>query len=116
MTDLSLPFKGFGEKALPFFRALDFHQERAWFQENRGLYDSEIYEPLCAFVTTLSETCAARGLPLRGSPKASIFRVYRDVRFAKDKRPFKTHAGAVLTRTGAKNDNGLFYIHVSPEG
>ena len=116
MTDLSFPFKGFGEKALPFFRALDFHQERAWFQENRALYESDVYDPLCAFITTMSETCAARGLPLRGSPKGSIFRIHRDVRFAKDKRPFKTHAGAVLTRTGAKNDNGLFYIHISPEG
>jgi uncharacterized protein (TIGR02453 family) len=116
MTNALPAFTGFGEKALPFFRALDFHQDRAWFQENRALYESEVYEPLCAFITAMSEGCARRGLPLRGSPKASIFRIHRDVRFAKDKRPFKTHAGAVMTRSGAKNENGLFYIHIAPEG
>ncbi|TIT86090.1 MAG: DUF2461 domain-containing protein, partial [Mesorhizobium sp.] len=35
-------FKGFGEKAIPFLKALDFHQSREWFQENRGLYESEL--------------------------------------------------------------------------
>lgn len=116
MTDATLPFKGFGEKALPFFKALDFHQNREWFQENRALYDSDVYEPLCALVVSISEACASRGLPLRGSPKASIFRIHRDVRFSKDKRPYKAHASAVLTRSGAKNDNGLFYVHIAPDG
>ena len=116
MTDATFPFRGFGEKALPFFKALDFHQNREWFQENRALYDSDVYEPLCALVTSISETCTARGLPLRGSPKASIFRIHRDVRFSKDKRPYKAHASAVLTRSGAKNDNGLFYVHIAPDG
>ena len=69
-----------------------------------------------AFVTALGRACDARGLPLRGTPKTSIFRIHRDVRFAKDKRPYKTHAGAVLTRSGQKSDPGLFYIHIAPEG
>ena len=38
------------------------------------------------------------------------------MRFAKDKNPYKTHAGAVLTRSGAKNDPGLLYIHIDPTG
>ncbi len=38
------------------------------------------------------------------------------MRFAKDKSPYKTNAGAVLTRGGAKNDVGLFYIHVAADG
>jgi uncharacterized protein (TIGR02453 family) len=109
-------FTGFGDKALPFFRALDFHQDRAWFQENRDLYEAHVLGPLGALITALNDACVAEGLPLRGTPKGSIFRVHRDVRFAKDKRPFKTHAGAVMTRAGTKSDPGLFYIHIAPEG
>jgi len=55
----------------------------------------------------------AQGIPLQGTPKSAIFRIHRDVRFAKDKKPYKTHAGAVLTRSGAKSDPGLFYIHAA---
>jgi uncharacterized protein (TIGR02453 family) len=109
-------FRGFGRRALGFFKALDFHQDRAWFQENRAIYEEEVLSPLVAFVEALSAACAAQGIPLQGTPKSAIFRIHRDVRFAKDKKPYKTHAGAVLTRSGAKSDPGLFYIHVSPEG
>ena len=44
-------FTGFGPKALPFFRALDFHQDRDWFRDNRAIYDTEVFEPLAAFVS-----------------------------------------------------------------
>src|SRR6266536_26141 len=43
-----------------------------------------------------------------------IFRIYRDVRFSADKRLYKTHAGAVLTRSGGRRDPGVLYIHVAP--
>ncbi|WP_454812156.1 DUF2461 domain-containing protein [Labrys neptuniae] len=109
-------FTGFGEKALPFFKALEFHMNRDWFQENRGLYDSDVLAPFSALIEAVNATCIAKGLPMRGTPKSALFRIHRDVRFAKDKRPYKTHAGAVMTRSGAKNDPGLTYFHVSPEG
>ena len=44
-----------------------------------------------------------------------MFRIHRDVRFSANKDPYKTHAGAVLTRSGRKNDPGLLYFHLSPE-
>lgn len=116
MAQASAAFTGFGDKALPFFRALDFHQNREWFQENRDLYDGHVLGPLGAFIAALNDACIEQGLPMRGTPKSSIFRIHRDVRFSKDKRPFKTHAGAVMTRSGTKNDPGLFYIHIAPEG
>jgi uncharacterized protein (TIGR02453 family) len=114
MTDRS--FTGFGPRALPFFKALDFHQDKAWFAENRAIYDEEVLGPLGAFVTDLAAACAAAEIPLTGTPRSAIFRINRDVRFAKDKRPYKTHAGAVLTRSGHKSDPGLFYVHVAPDG
>jgi uncharacterized protein (TIGR02453 family) len=109
-------FEGFGPRALDFFRALAFHQDRAWFEENRALYEAEVLAPMRALVVALAAELARRGLPLTGDPKRSLFRINRDVRFSKDKRPFKTNAGAVLTRDGTKRSPGLLYVHVDPEG
>lgn len=109
-------FTGFGAKALPFFEALKFHQSREWFEENRSLYESDVLAPMVALIDDLTETFAKRKIPLRGDGKRSIFRLNRDVRFSKDKSPYKTHAGAVMTRSGSKKDNGLLYIHIDPTG
>jgi uncharacterized protein (TIGR02453 family) len=110
-----MSFKGFGPQALPFFKALAFHQTKEWFEDNRATYEKDVKGPFGDLVEDLSAAFAKARVPLKGDRKASLFRLNRDVRFAKDKSPYKTHAGAVLTRGGAKNDKGLFYIHVSPE-
>jgi uncharacterized protein (TIGR02453 family) len=109
-------FTGFGPKALPFFEALKFHQSKAWFDENRGLYESDVLEPMVALIEDLSAAFARKKIPLKGDGKRSIFRLHRDVRFSKDKSPYKTHAGAVMTRSGDKKDPGLLYIHIDPTG
>ena len=108
-------FTGFGPKALDFFRALAFHQDKGWFEDNRPLYDSDVKAPLVALVQVLSGDMERLGLPLRGDAR-SLFRLHRDVRFSKDKRPYKTNGGAVLTRDGSKKNPGLLYIHIDPEG
>ena len=108
-------FEGFGPKALDFFRGLGFHQSKAWFDENRGLYESDVKAPLVALVGALSEGCAEAGLPLRGDGR-SLFRLNRDIRFSKDKRPYKTNGGAILSSDGSKRNPGLLYIHIDPEG
>ncbi len=109
-------FKGFGPKALAFFKALKFHQDKAWFEENKALYQSDVQGPMVALLEDLTEAYASRKIPLKAEGKRSIFRIYRDVRFAKDKSPYKTHCGATLTRFGGKLDQGLVYIHIDPEG
>ncbi|OHV90762.1 DUF2461 domain-containing protein [Mesorhizobium sp. ORS 3428] len=108
-------FKGFGEKAIPFLKALDFHQSREWFQENRDLYLSELHEPFCDLVETLSERFSAAGLGLRGDRKKSLFRINRDVRFSKDKRPYNRHLSAILSPDGTKMEQGVFYVHIGLE-
>ncbi|MDX8505833.1 DUF2461 domain-containing protein [Mesorhizobium captivum] len=108
-------FNGFGQKAIPFLKALDFHQSREWFQENRDLYASELHEPFCDLVETLSERFAAAGLGLRGDRKKSLFRINRDVRFAKDKRPYNRHLSAILSPDGTKMEQGVFYVHIGLE-
>jgi uncharacterized protein (TIGR02453 family) len=109
-------FRGFGPNALPFFKALKFHQSKAWFEENRGLYESDVLQPMVALLDDLTAAFARKRVPLKADGKRSIFRLHRDVRFSKDKSPYKTHAGALLTRSGGKNDPGVLYVHISPEG
>ena len=107
-------FHGFGPKALPFFKALGFHQNREWFHENKDLYESDIKIPMGDLVEHISTRLSEENIPLHGSRKTSLFRVNRDVRFAKEKHPYNTHASAVLTRTGTKKDIGGAYMHFTP--
>ncbi len=109
-------FNGFGPKALPFFKGLAFHQNKAWFDENRALFQSDAVEPMVALLDDLTAAFATRKIPLKADGRKGIFRINRDIRFSKDKSPYKTHMGAVMTRSGAKNDPGLLYIHIAPDG
>lgn len=108
-------FTGFGPRALDFLRALAFHPSKAWFEENRHIYDGELKAPLEALLVQLSADLAEAGLPVRGD-RGSIFRLHRDTRFGKDKRPYKTNSGAVLSRDGTKRSQGFVYLHLDPEG
>jgi uncharacterized protein (TIGR02453 family) len=111
-----MAFSGFGPQAVPFFKALAFHQTKDWFEANRAIYEDEIKRPLGDLVEDLAARFAKAKTPLKGDRKSALFRIHRDVRFAKDKSPYKTNAGAVLSRTGAKNDPGMLYFHVSADG
>ncbi len=109
-----MSFAGFGPDALPFLKALAFHQNKEWFEANRETYESDLKAPMGDLVEDLAIAFARANIPLKGDRKASLFRLHRDVRFAKDKSPYKTHVGAVMTRAGAKNEPGLLYMHVAP--
>ena len=111
-----MSFRGFGPKALPFLKALGFHQTKEWFEANRTTYESELKTPLGDLVEDLTESFAKSNIPIKGDRKSSVFRIHRDVRFSKDKSPYKTNAGAAMTRGGAKNDIGHFYIHLAVDG
>src|SRR5271154_5960020 len=110
-----MSFQGFGPKALPFFKALAFHQSREWFEANRGTYESAVKGPLGDLVEDVAERFRKAEIPIKGDRKASAFRIHRDVRFSNNKDPYKTNAGVALTRSGAKSDPGVLYFHLSPE-
>lgn len=112
----ALQFKGFAPEAFAFFDELYFTQERAWFQEHKPIYDKAVKAPMLDLLADLSAELARRKVPLQADPKRAIFRIHRDVRFARDKRPYKTHIGAVLTRDGSKQSPGLLYVHIDPTG
>lgn len=107
-------FTGFAPDALDFFTDLGAHQTRDWFLENKQRYETRIQQPLGALVTSLALAFAAHDIPLGGDARTSLFRINRDVRFAKDKSPYKTNASAVLTRDGSKRSQGLVYIQLGP--
>jgi uncharacterized protein (TIGR02453 family) len=110
-----MAFAGFGPQALPFFKALAFHQSREWFEANRETYEIVVKGPMGDLVENVAERLEQAKIPLKGDRKSSVFRVHRDVRFSANKDPYKTHAGVVLSRSGKKNDPGLVYFHLSPE-
>ena len=110
-----MTFAGFGPKALPFFKALKFHQSREWFEANRETYESAVKGPMGDLVEDVAERLRQAKIPIKGDRKSSLFRIHRDVRFSANKDPYKTHAGVVLSRSGNKNDPGLLYFHLSPE-
>ncbi len=109
-------FRGFGKDAFGFLTALKFHQDKAWFDENKALYEKDVVAPMVALLDDLTAAFAKKRIPLKANGKRSMFRIHRDVRFSKDKSPYKTHASAVMTRSGDKGENGLLYIHLDPEG
>jgi uncharacterized protein (TIGR02453 family) len=109
-----MSFQGFGPQALPFFKALAFHQSKQWFEENRETYERAVKAPMGDLVEDVAQRLASAKIPIKGDRRSSLFRIHRDVRFSKSKDPYKTSAGAALTRSGSKNDPGVLYFHLSP--
>ncbi len=114
MTADITTFGGFRPAAFAFLNELRDNNDPTWFKPRKALYEAEVLQPFGALVTAVGTALRAAGLPLVGDPKRGIFRIYRDVRFSPDKRLYKTHAGAVLTRSGGRRDPGVLYIHVAP--
>jgi uncharacterized protein (TIGR02453 family) len=87
-------FTGFRPDAIDFLAELAANNDREWFAPRKADYERLLKGPLEALVAALAERFEARGIPLLADPKRSIFRIYRDTRFSKDKSPYKTHLGA----------------------
>ncbi|HVY14346.1 MAG TPA: TIGR02453 family protein [Rhodopila sp.] len=107
-------FEGFPDEAFAFLRHLAAEQNKPWFEANKGVYDDAVRWPLTALIADLTSEFTRLGIPLQGDPRRSVFRIHRDVRFARDKAPYKTNAGAVLTGDGGMGSPGLLYIHIQP--
>ena len=105
-------FTGFRPEAVEFLAELAANNERAWFQPRKADYEHLLKEPLEALCAALDGEFRARGIPLRADPAKSPFRIYRDVRFAKDKSPYKTNIGASFPWAGEVPGGGT----VDPDG
>jgi uncharacterized protein (TIGR02453 family) len=114
MTQDPTRFAGFQPAAFAFFSELRDNNDPAWFKPRKAVYEAEVLSPFRELIAAVGAALGEAGLPLVGDARHGIFRIYRDVRFSPDKRLYKTHAGAVLTRSGRKRDPGLLYLHVAP--
>ncbi len=114
-------FRAFRPEALAFLRGLKKNNRREWFESRRETYTNELVEPLKAVVEELDVRFAGLAPEYMGDPKRSLFRIYRDVRFSKDKSPYKTHAALWMYHrapgrgVGKEVDGGAgFYLHLEP--
>ena len=114
-------FAGF-PGALRFLRALARHNDREWFEAHRADYERAIAHPLRAFVDEMDARLAAFAPEFVGDRKRSIFRIHRDVRFSRDKRPYKTNAACWLFHRDVGRTKGPYsavaaaglYFHLEP--
>ncbi|NKB83554.1 TIGR02453 family protein [Ochrobactrum grignonense] len=110
------PFKGFGDKAIPFLKALDFHQNREWFVENKDLFEEHLKEPLGDLVEELTARFEKWDCPLRGPCEVAI--PYQTGHaFSHDKAPYNRHLSALLSNSGTKwDESGCFYVCIGLPG
>lgn len=92
-----MSFTGFGEYAVEFYDGLGADNSKAYWTDQRPVYEADVKAPMQVLLAALE--------PEFGAGK--IFRPYRDVRFSKDKTPYKTHCGATA---------GPFYVQVGADG
>ncbi|HXY19903.1 MAG TPA: DUF2461 domain-containing protein [Gemmatimonadales bacterium] len=112
----------FTPASLRFLRGLARHNRREWFEAHRRDYETAILFPMRDFVEEMDVRLARLAPEMVGDPKRSIFRIYRDVRFSKDKSPYKTHAACWFYHRDASHKVGEeahgggagFYFHVQP--
>lgn len=104
-----------------FLQELERNNRREWFETNKPRYESEVKAPLLRFIAdfgarlrTLSKHFSADPRPVGGS----MFRIYRDTRFSRDKSPYKTAAAAHFPHRSAGKDVHVpgFYLHIEPGG
>ena len=86
-------FTGFTPEAIHFLLELSINNDRGWFQPRKAEFERLLKEPLEALCIDLGERFRKRKIPLRADT-GSPFRIYRDVRFSKDKSPYKTYVSA----------------------
>lgn len=109
-------FPGFSAQAMTFLRGLERNNKREWFQPRKEIYENEVRKPLESLVNAINAELAEFS-PRHVTPvKKAIFRIYRDTRFSKDKKPYKTHVAATFFLTNFSKAAGpCYYFHFTPK-
>jgi len=106
----------FSKESFAFLRGLEQRNDREWFNENKPRFQTHLEEPFINLLETLSERLSDTPLPLSGG-KSTVFRMNRDVRFSKDKSPYKTSMSGMLTPSGNKSESqGVLYLQLQKGG
>lgn len=112
-------FAGFSPGLVSFLTELARHNNRTWFAANRDRYEREVREPALEFITAMAAPLKKISSHFVAVPKkvgGSLMRIHRDIRFAKDKRPYKTNLGIHFRHAAGKDVHAPgFYFHVDPQ-
>ena len=112
-------FEGFPLGMLHFLGELSKHNNRTWFNANKQRYESDVREPALAFIEAMAPRLAKLSPHFRAEAKkvgGSLMRIHRDVRFSKDKRPYKTNVGIQFRHAAGSDVHAPgFYFHVEPD-
>src|SRR3954465_8178299 len=101
---------------LKFLGELKSHNERAWFEKNKARYEASVRDAMLDLVADLQPRLKKVSKHVVVEPK-SVMRIYRDVRFSKDKSPYKTYLGAMFWHDDGKEAPAPgYYLHVEPGG
>lgn len=108
--------KYFSKDYLKFFKSLAANNHREWFDVNRKTYETVVREPFKVFIDDVIRAVHKIDNEVAIEPKDAIFRINRDVRFSKDKTPYKLFNSAIVSKAGRKDKSypGM-YIELSPE-
>ena len=111
----------FSAELFVFLRQLKRNNRREWFQKNRSRYESLARDPSLRFITDLRFRLRAISPWLVADPKpngGSLFRIYRDIRFSQDKKPYKTHVGMNFWHAASNEyaHGAGYYLHLEPDG
>jgi uncharacterized protein (TIGR02453 family) len=112
----TIPFTGFPKEGLVFLKNLKRNNNRDWFQDNKATYKTMVEEPAHSFLEVISDKLTK----LSGEPMAGkVFRIYRDVRFSKDKTPYNPHIRMSFVRQSADKkkcgEAPMFSISIEPD-
>jgi uncharacterized protein (TIGR02453 family) len=105
----------FSEASLKFLRGLKKNNTRDWFDPRKPVYERELKAPLLALIDQVNHALVDFAPDHVRPPQKVMLRIYRDIRFAADKRPYKTHVSAWWGRSGmAKTSGAGFYFELNP--
>jgi uncharacterized protein (TIGR02453 family) len=102
---------------MDFLRKLKRNNNREWFLPRKAEYEQVVQLPMRSLIATLKHLLQPHAPEIRIDPMKSVFRLYRDVRFSKDKSPYKTHIAAsfdYVSGEGRMTRPGL-YMHIAPD-
>jgi uncharacterized protein (TIGR02453 family) len=113
-------FQGFPKDFFNFFEELKNNNNRDWFNANKGRYRETVVEPMCEFISAIGPRLHAISPYYTADPRphgGSMFRIYRDTRFSKDKTPYKTHAACHFRHQAGRDAHVPgFYVHIATDG
>ena len=116
MEVVSFRFQGFPPEARQFLRDLRDNNNREWFKARKADYERHVRQPLLQLVEEIGNSIPRYAPGYLQDPRKSVYRIYRDIRFSRNKQPYKTNAAAIFPPVGLPRHSAAgFYFHFSPE-